>query len=207
MERGLQPPEGNEHQAGHQPEHETSPEQQSEVQPRIYVACLSSYNNGILHGEWINANQDVGGLWSDIAQMLAASPTPGAEEWAIHDSEDFYGLRLNEYENVQTVSRIAKGITEHGEAFALLAGYASLDDLDFLEAAMRSSYLGVWDSMDEFVEHVVDDMAIETYIDNAPESYRQYLNIDKDKLSHDLEAGLTILEGSDRRIHVFDPNR
>ena len=24
-------------------------------QPRIYAACLAAYNNGILHGEWIEA--------------------------------------------------------------------------------------------------------------------------------------------------------
>lgn len=26
---------------------------------RIYVACLAAYNNGILHGAWIDADQDV----------------------------------------------------------------------------------------------------------------------------------------------------
>jgi Antirestriction protein (ArdA) len=25
--------------------------------PRIYVACLAAYNNGRLHGEWIDADQ------------------------------------------------------------------------------------------------------------------------------------------------------
>ena len=26
-------------------------------QPRIYVACLAAYNNGILHGAWIEATE------------------------------------------------------------------------------------------------------------------------------------------------------
>ncbi|WP_447531297.1 antirestriction protein ArdA, partial [Legionella pneumophila] len=25
--------------------------------PQIYVACLAAYNNGIVHGEWIDATQ------------------------------------------------------------------------------------------------------------------------------------------------------
>jgi len=25
--------------------------------PQIYVACLASYNNGFLHGQWIDATQ------------------------------------------------------------------------------------------------------------------------------------------------------
>jgi len=27
-------------------------------QPRIYVACLASYNSGFVHGAWINAAQE-----------------------------------------------------------------------------------------------------------------------------------------------------
>ena len=26
--------------------------------PKIYVACLAAYNNGFLHGQWIDANQE-----------------------------------------------------------------------------------------------------------------------------------------------------
>ena len=31
-------------------------------QPRIYVACLAAYNNGILHGAWIEAT-DAWSMW------------------------------------------------------------------------------------------------------------------------------------------------
>jgi antirestriction protein len=31
------------------------------TEPRIYVACLAAYNNGNLHGAWIDATQ---GEWS-----------------------------------------------------------------------------------------------------------------------------------------------
>ena len=30
--------------------------------PRIYVACLAAYNNGILHGAWIEAT-DAWSMW------------------------------------------------------------------------------------------------------------------------------------------------
>ena len=32
--------------------------------PRIYVACLAAYNNGRLHGRWIDADQSVEDIWS-----------------------------------------------------------------------------------------------------------------------------------------------
>ena len=182
-------------------------ERQPTVQPRIYVASLSDYVAGRLHGEWIDADQEPDELASEIARMLERSPMAGAEEWAIHDYEGFFGLRLAEYEGLAAVSRVAKGVVEHGEAYALLANYASLDDLDFLDAAMRDSYLGAWDSMEAFAEHVTDDMGVEAYIAVAPESYRQYLKVDTALLARDLEMELTVLEGSDGRVHVFDPRR
>ncbi len=62
--------------------------------PRIYVACLAAYNNGQLHGRWIKADQDVEPIQSEIADMLAISPIPHAEEYAIHDFEALKGRRL-----------------------------------------------------------------------------------------------------------------
>lgn len=41
---------------------------------KIYVACLAAYNNGYLHGAWIDADQDAYDLYADIRTMLDASP-------------------------------------------------------------------------------------------------------------------------------------
>ncbi len=67
---------------------------------RIYVACLASYNNGILFGQWIDATQELDDLYAELRAMLKASPIPDAEEWAIHDYEGFEGLRLSEYTGI-----------------------------------------------------------------------------------------------------------
>lgn len=48
------------------------------IVPRIYVACLSAYNNGFLHGEWIDCDQDAEVIWAEIKEMLKASPMPDA---------------------------------------------------------------------------------------------------------------------------------
>ncbi|MBB4768631.1 antirestriction protein ArdA [Xanthomonas sp. LMG 8993] len=48
--------------------------------PRIYVACLASYNNGVLHGRWIDLYatdlDDLDDVQSEIAAMLRESPYP-----------------------------------------------------------------------------------------------------------------------------------
>lgn len=53
----------------------------------IYVACLASYNNGLLYGAWIDLEDGIeyDELRAAIACVISHSPTPGAEEYAIHD--------------------------------------------------------------------------------------------------------------------------
>ena len=102
---------------------EERPEMEPRSTPRIYVASLSDYNAGRLHGAWIDAAVEPDVLTESINDMLRTSPEPGAEEWAIHDYEGFGPLRLGEYESLTTVSTIAQGIAENGPAS--LTGRAS----------------------------------------------------------------------------------
>ncbi|MEA9660691.1 antirestriction protein ArdA [Xanthomonas campestris] len=45
--------------------------------PRIYVACLASYNNGVLHGRWIELDgADLDEVRGEIAEMLRESEFP-----------------------------------------------------------------------------------------------------------------------------------
>src|ERR1039458_3263956 len=89
---------------------EIRPEQEPRLAPRIYAASLSDYNSGRLDGEWIDADQEADELAADVQAMHDASPTPGAEEWAVHDYEGFVPVRLSEYETLATISRVARGI-------------------------------------------------------------------------------------------------
>jgi len=62
----------------HQPPNATPPDPDIFAAPqpdpiRIYVACLAAYNNGHLHGEWINVT-DEASIWEAVQAMLFASP-------------------------------------------------------------------------------------------------------------------------------------
>lgn len=46
---------------------------------RIYVACLASYNSGVLHGEWIDANQSADEIHSEVQSMLRESKFPNVQ--------------------------------------------------------------------------------------------------------------------------------
>ncbi len=52
--------------------------------PRIYAACLASYNAGRLHGLWIDATTDVDAMQAEINAMLAASPEPNVTRANYH---------------------------------------------------------------------------------------------------------------------------
>ena len=43
---------------------------------QIYIACLASYNNGTLHGKWIDATSDVNEMQEDVNAMLRSSEYP-----------------------------------------------------------------------------------------------------------------------------------
>jgi antirestriction protein len=127
----------------------------TQTTPRVYVACLAAYNNGILHGCWIDANQEAEAINDAIKDMLAQSPIANAEEWAIHDYEGFCGLRLSEYESIEKVAEMAAMIEEHGEAWAKFAEYEGIEyaTLERFEEA----YAGEWLSEEDFAEQLAEE--------------------------------------------------
>lgn len=123
------------------------------MKPRIYVACLAAYNNGYLHGEWIDATLHPDDIQIEIDQMLARSPIPNAEEWAIHDTEDF-GSVLGENEDIEEVSRIARAILERGGAFIAFCEY---EGETASEQEFCDRYCGEHYSEEDFIEEFYRD--------------------------------------------------
>lgn len=121
----------------------------SNLKPRIYVACLASYNNGHLHGEWIDANQDVDSLFVEVKKMMSASPIPRAEEFAIHDYEDFGDIRINEYSGLETVSALANFVVEHGELGAAVFDHVG-GDIDDACRILEECYHGEYKNEEDF---------------------------------------------------------
>ncbi|MDO8954435.1 MAG: antirestriction protein ArdA, partial [Gammaproteobacteria bacterium] len=108
------------------------------LEPKIYVACLAAYNSGHLHGAWIDASQDIDSIYGELKAVLASSPIPNAEEWAIHDYEEFGGIRIDEYDSIETVKALADFIAEHGELGA--AAYEHYGTIDDAIKALEENY-------------------------------------------------------------------
>jgi antirestriction protein len=169
--------------------------------PRVYVACLAAYNNGILHGEWIDADQSADELHKDVQRMLAASPEPGAEEWAIHDYEGFGELRLSEWESFERVSAIAAGIVKHGDAFSAWLSYDESQDATDMRA-FEDAYRGEWDSLRAYAENFADDIGL---YDAADKSGSSYVVVDIAMLERDLDIELYSVHSDQNTVYIFDP--
>lgn len=145
----------------------------TDTTPRIYVASLADYNAGRLHGCWIDCDNGADAIQEAVNEMLAASPEPNAEEWAIHDYEGFCGLTIHEYDSFQDVADKADMIAKHGPAFA---AYAEWMSGDITEEDFEESYCGEWESEQHYAEDLADDVGM---FANAPETLCLYFDWDK----------------------------
>ena len=164
-------------------------------EPRIYVADLAAYNNGKLHGVWIDAALELDDIQEAVAKMLKASPEGFAEEYAIHEYEGFGSYRVSEYEGLESVHEVACFIEEHEELGAeLLAHFSSIDEA---RTAIDENYVGCYESVADFAEELTEDSV------QIPESLARY--IDYNAMAYDMEVGGDIftIELGHGEVHIF----
>jgi antirestriction protein len=173
--------------------------------PRIYVASLADYNAGRLHGCWIDANQPAEAIRDEIAQMLAESKEPRAEEWAIHDHEYFGDLQLSEYEGIDQVAEAAFQIAEHGPIFASLLSYVGgTSCMDEALRYMEEAYCGEYDCLTDYAEQFIDECYADL-LKALPEFIRYH--IDHEGIARDMELGGDVFSlECEGKVHVFYAN-
>lgn len=171
--------------------------------PRIYVASLADYNSGRLHGRWIDADQPADAIRDEIAKMLSESKEPIAEEWAIHDYDNFAGLGLSEYEDIDKVAEVAFLITEHGPLFASLASYfGGTSGIDDARRYMEEGYRGEFDSLADYAQELTEECYSDV-LKNLPDFIKYH--IDYDGIANDMDLnGDVITFEHDGKVHVFD---
>ena len=148
---------------------------------RIYVASLSDYNAGTLHGAWIDVDGDTTGdeIDEQIAAMLAASPTAAehgdkAEEYEIHDHEGWEGLDPARFA-LADLPGVAKGLDAHGEMFAeiLTGGYVSDNDPAAAIEFIEENYRGTFTTVEVWAENYISDTGV---FDGVSDTFRQYFD-------------------------------
>jgi antirestriction protein len=159
---------------------------------RIYVACLASYNAGILHGAWVDVSSDVDDMQEQINDMLAASRQEDAEEWDIHDYEAPFSI--DEWEGLDDLARIADLYEQHGDVF-LAAVEINNEDIDYAEQ-MVQNFAGTYDDWEDMAIQYVEEGLFGDIPDNI-QGYLDYERLGRD-LSFDYSG--TYIDGD---LYVF----
>lgn len=212
--------------------------------PRIYVACLASYNNGCLHGAWIDADQDADAIRTEIRAMLKASPYPNvtradyechgcgheftrdvspyqnppaacpeceatditmkgepypsAEEYAIHDHEDF-GRLVEEYTGIDEIVQLAEAIAEHDGLYIALREYGF--DHDEAISKLEDDYQGEHRDLEDWAENFLEDTGLFHGLKND-NPLRNYFDYERYARDAQLSGDILVIE-VDGKTHVF----
>lgn len=175
----------------------------SGLSPRIWVASLADYTNGELHGQWFDATREASELELATKFMLRSSRTPHAEEWGIFDYNEFYGADLSEYESFETISRIAQGIAEHGEAFGHWAAYVGTESTEQIER-FEDHYRGEWDSFEAYVRDYLEETGFYQFLEGVAEDMRGYVEVDVEQIARDWTSDYHTVTLQNGRTCVFD---
>jgi antirestriction protein len=128
----------------------------------IYVACLASYNNGILYGQWIEIEDKTKEeIQEEIDLILKQSPEPFAEEYAIHDYNgpiSSLASELGEWPDFDELIRIVEFIGNSEDRVKWLASdYSTHIAVDNLEDAFTESFYGTFSSEEEFAREYYEE--------------------------------------------------
>jgi antirestriction protein len=172
--------------------------------PRIYVADLASHAQGIRYGVLIGANQEPEKLDAAITKMLDDSLVAHARAWAVTGTAGFAGLDLHGFTDTTLIAELARGVTEHGAAYAAWVGMVGTEDRDQL-SRFDDFYVGSYDTPEAWAREVADDLSWPEQLDReiTDPFLRRYVEIDYAKVAREGAESWDLLTGSDGRTHVF----
>ncbi|XVS65978.1 antirestriction protein ArdA [Actinosynnema sp. CA-299493] len=178
-------------------------EREHQYEPQVYVTDLESLERRIYHSLWVDADQPAADIEADIAALLSSSPTVGAKRWAVSAHKDFAGLDMSGFQSAEIISRIARGIREHGAPFAVWVTIAGTEDLNRLDK-FSDFYLASYASLEDWVREVAADLEWDKHLDEVIDpQVRKYVAIDYGRFAADAVERWDVVRGHDDRIHVF----
>ena len=147
---------------------------------QIYVASLSDYSAGKLHGEWIDVGT-VSEMEADIVKILKSSKEPNAEEWAIHDYNDF--PNLGENPSLEEVEEVGELIDEHGDVFLAALDYQN--DIGYAKSSVEENFVGSGDSLSDIAYDYLESTGM---LQEVPEFLRNYIDYEAYGRDMDIEG-------------------
>ena len=164
--------------------------------PSIWVACLSAYNSGYLHGAWIVPKTTKEELLEQIKEVLKGSPVGDPEEWAIHDYDNF--PNLGEYPDLEKVCEVQRAFEEYEPSIVngYLENFCDFEAGD-LKESIDEAFVGTFDNFREYADQTAD----ETMLIDCPDHIAGYF--DYEGFARDLELDHWTADAPDYQTHIF----
>jgi antirestriction protein len=121
----------------------------------VYVACLASYNSGQLYGAWLDLAyvDSIEDLQKGIDWVLAHSPAPDAEEYAIHDNCGLPSCLSGEWPNLHELVSYAEAIRDLCRTYPIFYRLACDHAGQVLTAdQFEDLNYGLWDTTAAFAQ-------------------------------------------------------
>lgn len=169
---------------------------------KIYVACLASYNNGLLHGRWVDVTQGVDYIRDEVEAMLKESPIDDAEEWAIHEY-DLGGVRIGENEDLERVADIGKLLSEGtypAPVIAHIIGENEGAEIDRIVDILEESYIGEYEDLGDYARHYCEDGY---HIQAVPYWLSSYIDYDAMGREWDYSGDIRGIENGHKSVYVL----
>lgn len=178
-------------------QHLAEQREQHQYRPRVYVANQASREQGFVHGYWLDADRDADELAADITAT-------GLRDWTVQASEDFAGVDIHGCTDPALITRLARGVANHGAAYAVYAEFVGTHDPDLLDK-FTDFYVGSYDNAEAWARAVAEDLDWHGQLDReiTDPMLRRYVAIDYAKVAREGAEGWDVVTGADDRVHVF----
>ena len=171
---------------------------QTTVRPSVWIGCLACYNQGLLNGQWFQA-EEAGEV---TPEDLHGTPTDHEELWCF-DHEGFpTGTSEMSPDTAQLWGEVFDEIGEE-QWPALLAWietgcYVACGDTLPSTSDFRERYCGCWDSFEDYATQLAEDICL---MDGWPEEAKRYFNWKS--WIQDLEYEYTVTNAPDGGVFIY----
>ncbi len=170
-------------------DHETG----SRRNPRIYFTAGLPLRAELTDGAWIDMARPSEAIYDELYAVFGEDETYGPEGVYIWDHDGFgvFGvstgaLGLEGTDSIELLAQVARGIAEHGPAFAVWASVHEEDPRLFGHFA--TAYKGHHENMAAYVRQLFEPLKIEELLRGAaPEGLQGYVRIDYGALGEEME--------------------
>ncbi len=173
---------------------------------QIYVACLASYNSGTLFGEWVDLEGlDADDIGEAIKAILAKSPEPGAEEYAVHDYSGFPEALVSHFGEWPDLKElvVAEDLVDTHGSDMVNAAVDNFSTIEEAQTALDENCLGEWESLGDWgAEHLEGQGALE----GLSQDLRGHFDFDSYARDEETNGSIWSVELGHNRVAVFQNN-